>query len=78
MNLPTEAFQQASFVDCCIWADANGDDALPVLRSVNGKCHGTLPSDEQTSYSVDQRRRDSAGILHCINSVTRGDGYQLC
>jgi hypothetical protein len=60
MNLPTNAFQKASFIDCCIWADASSDNAFSVLRSVNGECHGNLPSDEHTSYSVDQRRRDGA------------------
>jgi hypothetical protein len=70
MNLPANAFQQASFVNCRIWADSNGDDALSVLRGVNGECHGTLPSDEHTSYSVDQRRRHSAGMLRCINLIT--------
>src|SRR4026209_619781 len=78
MNLPTNAFQKASFIDCCIWADANSDNALSVLRSVNGECHGTLPSDDHTLYSVDQRRRDNAGMLRCINSITCRRMFRRC
>ena len=67
MNLPANAFQQASFVNCRIWADSNGDDALSVLRGVNGECHGIRPSDEHTSYSVDQRHVIAQGC--CAASI---------